>query len=289
MNNLDSDPGALNPKSFLKSLLLKFTQKFNNEKVSEEEVMSLISQSQEDGCIEHDEKQMIEGVFSFNDKMAREIMTPRNNIFAIDIDDDIDSIIDSVIECGYSRTPVYKDSIDNIIGILYTKDLLAEARKIGFKNIDLQKIIQDPFFVLETQKTNDVFKMLKENKVHLGLLFDEYGGVAGLVTMEDLIEEIMGDIEDEYDKEESIISQIDENNFYIKGNLAVSDFNSTFSINVEEGEYDTMNGYLLTTLGKLPKEGTLVELDEVDLLVNKVDNRRIEQIKVTLKRSIESI
>ena len=131
--------------------------------------------------------------------------------------------------------------------------------------------------------------MLKENKVHLALLFDEYGGVAGLVTMEDLIEEIMGDIEDEYDKEESIISQIDENNFYIKGNLAVSDFNSSFGINVEEGEYDTMNGYLLTMLGKLPKEGTLVELDEVDLLVNKVDNRRIEQIKVTLKRSIESI
>ncbi len=289
MNNLDSDPGDLNPKLLLKSLLLKFTKKFNDEKVSEEEVMSLISQSQEDGCIEHDEKQMIEGVFSFNDKMAREIMTPRNEIFAIDIEDDIDSIIDSVIECGYSRTPVYKDSIDNIIGILYIKDLLFEARKIGFKNIDVQKILQEPFFILETQKTNDVFKMLKENKVHLCLLFDEYGGVSGLVTMEDLIEEIMGDIEDEYDKEESIISQIDENNFYIKGNLAVSDFNSTFDINVEEGEYDTMNGYLLTMLGKLPKEGTLVELDEVDLLVNKVDNRRIEQIKVTLKRSIESI
>lgn len=289
MNNLDSAPGDLNPKLLLKNLLLKFTKQFNDEKVSEEEVMSLISQSQEDGCIEHEEKQMIEGVFSFNDKMAREIMTPRNEIFAIDIEDDIDSIIDRVIESGYSRTPVYKDSIDNIIGILYIKDLLFEARKIGFKNIDLQKILQEPFFILETQKTNDVFKMLKENKVHLGLLFDEYGGVSGLVTMEDLIEEIMGDIEDEYDKEESIISQIDENNFYIKGNLAVSDFNSSFGINVEEGEYDTMNGYLLTMLGKLPKEGTLVELDEVDLLVNKVDNRRIEQIKVTLKRSIESI
>ena len=289
MNNLDSAPGDLNPKLLLKNLLLKFTKQFNDEKVSEEEVMSLISQSQEDGCIEHEEKQMIEGVFSFNDKMAREIMTPRNEIFAIDIEDDIDSIIDRVIESGYSRTPVYKDSIDNIIGILYIKDLLFEARKIGFKNIDVQKILQEPFFILETQKTNDVFKLLKENKVHLGLLFDEYGGVSGLVTMEDLIEEIMGDIEDEYDKEESIISQIDENNFYIKGNLAVSDFNSTFGINVEEGEYDTMNGYLLTMLGKLPKEGTLVELDEVDLLVNKVDNRRIEQIKVTLKRSIESI
>lgn len=289
MNNLDSDPGNLNPRPLLKSFISKFSKKFNNEKVSEEEVMSLISQSQENGCINHDEKQMIEGVFSFNDKMAREIMTPRNNIFAIDIEDNIDSIIDSVIECGYSRNPVYKDSIDNIVGILYTKDLLAEARKIGFKNIDLQKIIQEPFFVLETQKTNDVFKLLKENKVHLALLFDEYGGIAGLVTMEDLIEEIMGDIEDEHDKEESVITKINESNFYIKGNLAVSDFNSAFNMNLEEGEYDTINGYLLTALGKLPKEGTLVELDEVDLIVNKVDNRKIEEIKVTLRKSIESI
>ena len=112
----------------------------------------------------------------------------------------------------------------------------------------------------------------------------EYGGVAGLVSMEDLVEEIMGDIEDEYDKEESIISQIDENNFYIKGNLSVSDFNSTFEINLEEGEYDTINGYLLTTLGKLPKEGTLVELEEVDLLVNKVDNKKIEEIKKKHKK-----
>lgn len=258
MNNLDSAPGDLNPKLLLKNLFLKFTKKFNDEKVSEEEVMSLISQSQEDGCIEHEEKQMIEGVFSFNDKMAREIMTPRNEIFAIDIEDDIDSIIDRVIESGYSRTPVYKDSIDNIIGILYIKDLLFEARKIGFKNIDLQKILQEPFFILETQKTNDVFKMLKENKVHLGLLFDEYGGVSGLVTMEDLIEEIMGDIEDEYDKEESIISQIDENNFYIKGNFTVSDFNNEFNSNLEVGEYDTINGYLLTVLDKIPDEGTLL-------------------------------
>ena len=148
--------------------------------------------------------------------------------------------------------------------------------------------MHEPYFVLETQKTNKVFKMLKENKVHLVLLFDEYGGVSGIVTMEDLIEEIMGEIEDEYDEEESTISQIDENNFYIKGNLTVSDFNNKFNSNIEVGEYDTINGYLLTVLGKIPHEGTLIELENINLIINKVNNRRIEEIKVS-KKSIESV
>ena len=258
------------------------------EKVTEEEIRSLISQSQEEGSIEDDEKEMIDGVFSFNDKMAREIMTPRNDIFAIDIEDNIDDILEKVLESGYTRIPVYKDTIDNIVGILYVKDILTEAKKVGFECIKLQKILHEPYFILETQKTNEVFKKLKENKVHLALLFDEYGGLSGMVTMEDLVEEIMGDIEDEYDEEELIISQIDENNFYIKGNLSVSDFNSEFNSNIEVGEYDTINGYLLTALGEIPEEGALIELEDVDLLVTKVDNRRIEEIKVSIKKGVES-
>ena len=232
---------------------------------------------------------MIEGVFSFNDRMAREIMTPINYVFAIDLDDDLDDILESVINCNYSRIPAYKDSIDNIVGILYVKDLLNEAKKVGFEKINLEKILHKPYFIIETQKTNEVFKNLKENKVHLSLLFDEYGAISGIVTMEDLIEEIMGDIEDEYDKEESIISQIDENNFYIKGNLTVNDFNNTFDSNIEIGEYDTINGYLLTVLGKIPHEGTVVELDNINLLINKVDNRRIEEIKVSIKKCVEGL
>ena len=276
--------------SFSTFLILKITGNNDDveEKVSEEEVMSLILQSQEDGCIENDEKQMIDGVFSFNDKMAREIMTPRNEIFAIDLEDNIEQILECVLESGYSRIPAYKDTIDNIVGILYIKDLLTEAKKVGFESIKLQEILHEPYFVLETQKTNKVFKMLKENKVHLVLLFDEYGGVSGIVTMEDLIEEIMGEIEDEYDEEESTISQIDENNFYIKGNLTVSDFNNKFNSNIEVGEYDTINGYLLTVLGKIPHEGTLIELENINLIINKVNNRRIEEIKVS-KKSIESV
>lgn len=278
--------------SFSTLLVLKLTGNNNDdieEKVSEEEIRFLVTQSQEDGCIDYDEKEMIEGVFLFNDKMAREIMTPINYVFAINLEDDLDDILESVINCNYSRIPVYKDSIDNIVGILYVKDLLNEAKKVGFEKINLQKILHKPYFIIETQKTNEVFKKLKENKVHLSLLFDEYGAISGIVTMEDLIEEVMGDIEDEYDKEESIISKIDENNFYIKGNLNVSDFNNIFDSNIEIGEYDTINGYLLTVLDKFPNEGTIVELDNINLLINKVNNRRIEEIKVSIKTSVDSL
>ena len=272
--------------SFSTAVVLKLTGNNTNieEKVSEEEVRSLISQSREDGCIEHDEKQMIDSIFLFKGKTAREIMKPRNEMFAIDLDDDTQEILDKVISSTYTRIPAYKDTIDNIVGILYVKDLLTEAKKVGFENIDIEKILHDPYYILETQKTNEVFKTLKENKVHLALLFDEYGGLSGMVTMEDLIEEVMGEIEDEYDEEESIISQIDENNFYIKGNLAVCDFNSIFNSNIEEGDYDTINGYLLTVIGKIPDEETLIELDDIDLLISKVNNRRVEEIKVSIKK-----
>ena len=273
-------------------IVLKLTRNNDEdieEKVTEEEIRSLISQSQEDGSIEDDEKDMIDGVFSFNDKMAREIMTPRNDIFAIDIEDNIDDVLESVLDSGYTRIPVYKDAIDNIVGILYVKDILSEAKKVGFECIKLENILHEPCFILETQKTNEVFKKLKEDKVHLGLLFDEYGGLAGMVTMEDLIEEIMGEIEDEYDEEELIISQIDEDNFYIKGNLSVSDFNNEFNSDIEIGEYDTISGYLLTVLGEIPEKGALIELEDIDLQVTKVNNRRIEEVKVSIKKGVNSI
>lgn len=272
--------------SFSASLVLKVTGNNDtdiDEKVSEEEIRSLISQSQEDGCIESDEKRMIYGVFEFNDKTVREIMKPRNDMFAINLEDNIEDILDGVLSSSYTRIPAYKDTIDNIVGILYVKDLLVEAKEVGFENINLEKILHKPYFVLETRMTNDVFKNLKEKKVHLALLFDEYGGISGMVTMEDLIEEIMGDIEDEYDNEESIISQIDDYNFYIKGCLTVNEFNSKFNMNIEPGEYDTINGYLLTILGKIPNEGVKLELGKVNLLITKVKNRRIEEIKVNIK------
>ncbi|OXX83954.1 hemolysin [Paraclostridium benzoelyticum] len=278
--------------SFSTSLVLKIIR--NNdmdieERVSEEEIRTLISQSQEDGCIENEEKQMIYSIFEFNDKTAKEIMTSRHDMFAVDIEDDLDEILEGVIASGYSRIPVYEDNKDNILGILYVKDLLVKAKKVGFKNINLKTMLHDPYFVSKSIRTNELFKLLKDKKVHLALLIDEYGGIEGLVTMEDLIEEIMGDIEDEYDKSKSTITQIDDSNFIVKGYLTISEFNNKFDIDIEQGDYDTLNGYILTLLGDFPEEGREIELDNFTFLIENVNKRRIEDIRVSIKNRCAQI
>lgn len=265
------------------SLVLKLTK--NNdvdieEKISEEELRSLIIQSQEDGCIEYDEKQMIYKVFDFNDKLAKEIMTPRSDTFLIDIDDDINTILDEICDLNYSRIPVYKDDIDNIVGVLYIKDLFNEARKVGFENVKLENLLHEPYFVPEIKRTNELFKVLKEKKIHLSLLFDEYGGFSGIVTLEDLIEEIVGDIEDEYDLEEKPIKKIDDNNYIVKGSLSINDFNEEFELDLDEGDYDTLNGYLITNLDEIPDENTELLINDIKFTILKVENRRIQDIKI---------
>lgn len=272
-------------------LVLKLTG--NNDSdiedtVSEEEIKALIHRSTEDGLIDDDEKEMLCKVFEFNDRLAKEIMTSRSDTFLIDIDDDFKDVLDKILELNYSRIPVYKDDIDNIIGILYVRDLLAKAREVGFDNINIESILHKPYFVPETKRTNDLFKVLKEAKIHLAVLFDEYGGFSGIVTMEDLVEEIMGDIEDEYDIDEDI-SQIDEENYIVKGYLSVNDFNDRFNMDIETGDYDTLNGYLITTLGKIPNENEVVILEDVKFTVAKIENRRVEEIKVSLLNFSENL
>ena len=272
-------------------LVLKLTG--NNDSdiedtVSEEEIKALIHRSTEDGLIDDDEKEMLCKVFEFNDRLAKEIMTSRSDTFLIDIDDDFKDVLDKILELNYSRIPVYKDDIDNIIGILYVRDLLAKAREVGFDNINIESILHKPYFVPETKRTNDLFKVLKEAKIHLAVLFDEYGGFSGIVTMEDLVEEIMGDIEDEYDIDEDI-SQIDEEKYIVKGYLSVNDFNDRFNMDIENGDYDTLNGYLITTLGKIPNENEVVILEDVKFTVAKIENRRVEEIKVSLLNFSENL
>ncbi|WP_270647714.1 hemolysin family protein [Paeniclostridium hominis] len=272
-------------------LVLKLTGNNDHDiedTVSEEEIKALIHRSTEDGLIDDDEKEMLCKVFEFNDRLAKEIMTSRSDTFLIDIDDDFKDVLDKILELNYSRIPVYKDDIDNIIGILYVRDLLAKAREVGFDNINIESILHKPYFVPETKRTNDLFKVLKEAKIHLAVLFDEYGGFSGIVTMEDLVEEIMGDIEDEYDIDEDI-SQIDEENYIVKGYLSVNDFNDRFNMNIEPGDYDTLNGYLITTLGKIPNENEVVILEDVKFTVAKIENRRVEEIKVSLLNFSENL
>lgn len=311
MSNLDSDPGgtitqiflilvigAIVAKSFIKTFSLSTNSKFKLNKGDfesienrflEDEIKSLIAQSKEEGCIEDDERNMIYGVFEFNDKICKEVMTSRKDTLLIEINDNINEILNEVIESGYSRIPVYEENVDNIVGILYVKDLLSQARKVGFENIQIKNIIQKPYFVPENKKTNELFKAFKRDKIHVALLVDEYGGFSGIVTMEDLIEEVMGEIDDEYDKDESDIQKVNENTYILKGIVKVSDLKYIFNLNLESDSYETLNGYLINKLGEVPKDinnipndKREIELENAKLEILKVGKNRIESVKLSL-------
>lgn len=274
--------------SFSTSLILKllgFNKEGIEEKVSKEEIQALISEGEVEGAIDESEKEMLDSVFEFNDRLSKEIMTSRKDTYMINISDDINEELDDIINLQYSRIPVYEGDIDNIVGILYTKDLFIMARKVGFENLNIKHILHKPYFVPETKRINELFKELQLNKNHMALLIDEYGGFSGIVTMEDLVEEIVGDIDDEYDIDEPDIKKIDEYKYLVKGTINIHDFNDEFGTSIEEDEdFDTLNGYMITRIGKIPKEGVNIEfdVDNIHLKVKEVTGRRIEEVEVTI-------
>ena len=270
--------------TFIKSnILKKYRSEKENGKVSEEYIKSLICKSEEEGVIQTYEKDMIESIFKFNDKRSKDIMTSRKDTFSINIDDDVEENIDKLLHSNYSRIPVYKDNIDNIIGIVHVRDILIHAKDRGFENINLEEIMHKPYFVPTSKKTNELFKILQSNKIHMAILIDEYGGFCGIVTMEDLVEEIVGDIEDEYDKENNNIVKINESIFIVDCSIELDEFNEAFNLELEEGEYNTLNGYIINQLGEIPKSNEKVEinLDNINIEVVKVSNKKIEKVRVS--------
>ncbi|WP_195972614.1 hemolysin family protein [Clostridium thermobutyricum] len=274
--------------SFSALVVLKLTKNDEEgieEKVSEEEIRAMLSEGEEYGTIKEEEREMIDSVFEFNDIMAKEIMTSRKDTYMINIEDTYEEYMEQIFNLQYSRIPVYEGKIDNIIGILYLKDFLVEAKRVGFDNIDIRKILQAPKFIPENKRTNELFKELKKTRNHMAILIDEYGGFSGIVTMEDLIEEIMGDIEDEYDLEEPNIRKIDEKNYIVKGTYTIHEFNEFFDVELEEGDYDTINGFMITKIGEIPDydKEVVLDMDSFILEAIEIKERRIEKVKVTIK------
>ena len=256
------------------------------EKLTLESIKSVVEVGHEQGVINPIEKEMIESVIGFDNKLAEEIMTARTEVFMIDIDAPIEEYIDAMLELKYSRIPVYEEDIDNIIGILYIKDFLLHSYNVGFKNVNIRKILRPAYFVPERKNINDLFLELQNKKKHMAILIDEYGGFSGLVTMEDLIEEIMGDIDDEYDHDEPDIMVLDNKNFYVEGSVSIKEFNSKTGLKLDEEseDYDTLGGYLIFSLGYIPKEGEkkLVEMDGVKYFIENVEENRIQRVRVAL-------
>ena len=259
----------------------------NEDDVTEEEIRMLIDVGEEKGAIEAHEKVMINNVFEFNNKTAEEIMTHRMELVAIPSHITFDVLIELIRNERYSRIPVYEDTIDRMVGVLYVKDLMpliTEDAKINFK---LESYIRKPHFVPMQKKINEIFIDFQEMKTHIAILVDEYGGTAGIVTIQDLIEEIFGDLFDEKDDEENIeIKQIDELTYEVRGTISINELESYFSINFPNAHYETLNGFLLSQLGYIPSKDEMCELRYKHLLFQtlKVTDKRIEKVIIRIER-----
>lgn len=250
------------------------------EVVTEEEIKMMIAEGEEKGTIEQGERQLLNNVFEFNDIIVSEVMTPRTDMYAIDINDNIKDILDEVDEFKYSRIPVYDESIDDIQGILFVKDML-KPLKDG-KDINIKEIMREPYFVPESKDIDELFKEMQQNKVQMAIAIDEYGGTAGLITMEDIIEELVGNIFDEYDEEEIDVKKIDDNTYILSGTITSYELKKIFGIELPDGDYETLSGYLLDRLGRIPEEDEhpVIEDEKLTYKVEEIEDRRIKYVKV---------
>lgn len=271
--------------------LFNVNSKNLEEKVSKEEIKSLVDVGQEHGVINETEKDMINSIFEFDDKLAKEVMTPRTNVYMINIDDCANTYLNSLLNEKYSRIPIFQENIDNIIGILYMKDFLCEAYKVGFDNVNLRNILHTPYFVPEMKNIDELFKELQISRKHMAILIDEYGGFSGIVTIEDLIEEVMGDIGDEFDDEEILLKNISKNTFLANGLISINELNEKLHINLdsESDDYDTLGGFIIKLIGYIPKkdDDCIVNYKNIIFKIKEVNKKRIVKVEITINNSLE--
>ncbi len=250
------------------------------ELVTEEEIKMMVDQGEEKGTIKEEERDLINNVFEFNDITVSEIMKHRKDIFAVDINISNEELLSELSkeEYKYSRIPVYDETIDEIKGIIYIKDILKNINK---KKFNVKSIVKTVYFVSQNRLINEVFKELQKNKKQIAIIVDEYGGTAGLITMEDILEELVGDIYDEYDKEEKDYEKIDENTYILSGSMPIYDVNKIMEANIPEGDYDTISGYLQEKLGRIPKEKEkpIIDTEEITYKIEEYKDKRILKIK----------
>lgn len=259
----------------------KFGSKATNFSV---ETLSQALELTSQGATSKDEQKILQGIVNFGNTETVQIMKPRIDIFAISEDETYEAVLEKILTNGYSRNPVYKEGIDNIIGVLYAKDLLAHLNKKSFK---WQNLLREPFFVPENKKLDDLLGDFRAKKNHLAIVVDEYGGTSGLVTLEDVIEEIVGDINDEFDDDDLSYSKIDENNYIFEGKTSIKDFCKVLDdedediFEEEKGESETLAGFILEISGKFPKRGEKINFKNYTFTVEALDKKRIKQVKAT--------
>jgi putative hemolysin len=249
--------------------------------VTEDEIRALVETGQAQGVLEPKEREMISSIFELGDKEVREVMIPRTDIFSIDVNMPSHEVLEQITGVGHSRLPVYENSTDNIIGVVYVKDLFRSLAR-GQRDIDLRKLLRPAHFVPESKKADDLLREMQRTKVHLAIVVDEYGGTAGLVTIEDLVEEIVGEIRDEYDVEQELVLPVSENEAVMDARVPFEDVRETFGLEVEPSEdYATLGGFITNQIGRFPRAGESVEVAGVRFSVETVEGKRIRRVRVT--------
>jgi putative hemolysin len=256
---------------------------------SQEEILSLLEMGQEKGEIDESGKEMIHSIFEFDDALAYEIMTARTDVYMININDPVPEFVDELLEERYARIPVCDKDSDDIIGVLYMKDFILEARKVGFDNVDIRPLLKKPFFVPESKKINELLSELQLSKMQMAILIDEYGGFSGVVTIEDILEEIVGNIEDEFEDDEPKLEKLDKGIYIVDGLYYLEDLAEEIGIKMESENHETVGGFVMDLMGEVPDEDTSVsrEIDYENFIfkILAVRDRRIEKVSLRLKEN----
>lgn len=261
------------------------------KRVTEEEFHELMEASEEEGLINEEESEMIKAIFALGETVVREVMVPRTDMACISVDVTTDELIATIIECGHSRIPVYDGTVDNITGVLYAKDLLKHWGEDD-RGIDIRKISRQPFYIPETKNLEELLQEFKKRRVHIAIVIDEYGGTSGLITIEDLLEQIVGDIQDEYDTEEELVQLQADGSTVVDARLPIEEFEQLFEIAVERDKFDTVGGLIFYLLGRVPRTGDEVTSSGIRLTVLSAGERRIgklraERMTETLQNAVQ--
>ena len=252
-----------------------------DENVTEEEIRMMVDVGEENGVIEQSQREMINNIFEFDDIDVGDVMQHRTEISAVEVHSHLDDVLALAIDEGFSRIPVYEEDLDNIVGVIYVKDLLPYVGKAVPKNITPKSIMREPYHVPESKRCGELFAEMTDKHIQMAVVIDEYGGTAGLVTLEDLIESILGNIQDEYDEEEEDITMVDDSTYSIDGTCDIEQVEEMLSVTLPEGDYDTIGGLILSVLGRLPDENETpcIECAGYKFTVEKVDDRHIELVR----------
>ncbi len=256
------------------------------KKITEEEIQEIMAAGEEEGLINEEENAMIRSILEFRDTVVREVMVPRTDMACISSDAAVKEILSAIIACGHSRMPVYEDTVDNIIGVVYAKDLL-KYWGMDAETIKLKNIMRAPYFVPETKNLEELLQEFKRKRVHIAIVIDEYGGTSGLVTIEDVLEQIVGDIQDEYDLEEEWIIREPDGSLLVDGRFPVEDLEDQVGIEIEREKFDTVSGLIYHLTGRIPDTGEEIDGGPIRLVIVDADERKIKKVLV-IKKSEET-